>query len=94
MSFEIKPVFVFLALCVFAACSHATDPQVHTSLGTIKGSFMETVLKKKIFAFRGIRFAKSTAGKRRFKVCNFLDLIGFSLDHFHLNSFRTCIIAC
>ncbi|XP_058796191.1 esterase FE4-like [Phymastichus coffea] len=73
MLFKLKPLLILLALCVVATCSYATEPQVQISLGKIKGSFMETALKKKIFAFRGIRFAKSTAGKRRFKLAEPVD---------------------
>lgn len=59
--------FIFV-LCVFAATSHALEPQVQLSLGKIKGSIMYTRTNRTIFSFRGVKYGKDTAGERRFKV--------------------------
>lgn len=65
MLFNLKLVLLLSGLI---AVSHATGLIVLSSLGKIKGSLMHTRLNKTIFAFRGIRYGKSTAGERRFKV--------------------------
>ncbi len=63
-----------LHLCVLVVISAATEPTVRSPLGLIKGSLMNTRLNKTIYAFRGVRYGKSTAGERRFKVIFFLTL--------------------
>ncbi|KAL7289596.1 hypothetical protein TKK_0016454 [Trichogramma kaykai] len=59
-----------LCLCLITAASGVmadSQPEVETSLGRIKGSLMSTRLNRTIYAFRGVRYGKSTAGERRFK---------------------------
>lgn len=61
-------------LCIFVvfnfyAVLAQESANVHIKdLGRIKGSFMTTRLGKKIFSFRGVRFAEPPVGKLRFQV--------------------------
>ncbi|XP_014218176.1 esterase E4-like [Copidosoma floridanum] len=55
------------ALVCISNAANNDNPVVHTSLGSIRGSLMSTRLNKTIFAFRGVRYGKSTEGQRRFK---------------------------
>ena len=48
--------------------SRRASDMVRTPLGQVKGSLMSTRLNKTIYAFRGVRYGKSTEGERRFKV--------------------------
>ncbi|KAK5641594.1 hypothetical protein RI129_010141 [Pyrocoelia pectoralis] len=43
------------------------NPKVTTPLGDIEGSFMQSLLGKSIYAFRGIRYAKAPVGELRFQ---------------------------
>ncbi|KAJ8686609.1 hypothetical protein QAD02_022403 [Eretmocerus hayati] len=54
---------------IFLCCDGQRDshPVVQISLGKIKGSLMTTRLGKTIYSFRGIRYAKSPTGQRRFR---------------------------
>lgn len=45
--------------------------ELNIPLGRVKGSFMTTRLGRKIYSFRGIRYAEPPVGERRFKVCGF-----------------------
>ncbi|KAK3105623.1 hypothetical protein FSP39_002059 [Pinctada imbricata] len=59
---------LLLGLCVLVVPSFADDATVFTSLGRIKG--VQTVDKetgKKVYEFRGIRYAKPPTGERRFR---------------------------
>lgn len=60
---------VLLVLCAAAVGSHATEPVVYTSLGSIKGSLMKTRLGKTIYSFRSIRYGQAPVDNLRFKVC-------------------------
>ena len=42
--------------------------EVSISLGKIKGSFMQTRLRKRIYSYRGIRYAEPPVGEKPFKV--------------------------
>ena len=68
---DVKCVVAVL-LCFAAAfagfAASQDNPVVRTKLGEIKGSFMESRLGKRIYSFRGIRYAKPPTGQRRFKV--------------------------
>ena len=63
-------------LCSFAAfinfdTSHAEESailELSSPLGKVKGSFLETRLGKKIYSFRGIRYAEPPVGQKRFQV--------------------------
>ncbi|XP_032456548.1 uncharacterized protein LOC100116956 [Nasonia vitripennis] len=66
MSIGLKCASLLLLLAAVAG-SYATEPEVRTSLGRVRGSFMNTRLNKTIYAFRGVRYGKSTEGERRFK---------------------------
>ena len=66
-------VFSLLLLYVKALENDSNkETLVHTSLGTIKGSLMESRLGKRIYAFRGIKYAKAPIGERRFQVLRIL----------------------
>ncbi|KAJ8686636.1 hypothetical protein QAD02_022430 [Eretmocerus hayati] len=67
---DIKCHFAFLLLCALVVYNHAVDenPEVTTTLGRIKGSLLYTRLNKTIYSFRGVRYAKSPEGQRRFQV--------------------------
>ncbi|KAJ8686610.1 hypothetical protein QAD02_022404 [Eretmocerus hayati] len=54
---------------IFLCCDgqRGSNPVVQISLGKIKGSLMTTRLGKTIYSFRGIRYAKSPTGQRRFR---------------------------
>ncbi|XP_014218106.1 esterase E4-like [Copidosoma floridanum] len=58
-----------ILLLYFSAMAHCggNDPEVVTPLGRIRGSLMSTRNNRTIYAFRGIRYGKSTEGPRRFK---------------------------
>ncbi|KAK5641593.1 hypothetical protein RI129_010140 [Pyrocoelia pectoralis] len=43
------------------------NPRVTTPLGDIEGSFMQSLLGKSIYEFRGIRYAKAPVGELRFQ---------------------------
>ncbi|XP_058840741.1 juvenile hormone esterase-like [Topomyia yanbarensis] len=49
------------------ADSCTKPPVVHTSLGSIKGSVLESRLGRQFFAFRGIRYAQPPTGELRFQ---------------------------
>ncbi|XP_031783698.1 esterase E4 [Nasonia vitripennis] len=66
MTLGVKCASLLLFLAVVAG-NYATEPEVRTSLGRIKGSLMNTRLNKTIFTFRGVRYGKSPEGERRFK---------------------------
>ncbi|XP_015127076.1 esterase E4 [Diachasma alloeum] len=66
--------WIFLLLCfVSVSVAYAsrgdTDEivEVELSLGKIKGSIINSRLKKKIYSFRGVRFAEPPTGELRFK---------------------------
>lgn len=59
---------IFAALLCKLSYAVNEEPIVKTPLGLIKGSLMSTRLNKTIFAFRGVRYGKSTGGERRYKV--------------------------
>lgn len=42
---------------------------VNFPLGRLRGSVIKTRLKKDIFVFRGVRYAKAPIDERRFRVC-------------------------
>lgn len=42
--------------------------ELTSPLGKVKGSFLETRLGKKIYCFRGIRYAEAPVGQKRFQV--------------------------
>ncbi|KAF6203528.1 hypothetical protein GE061_001860 [Apolygus lucorum] len=52
---------------VAAVAVVAEQPEVVTTLGTIKGSTMESLNGRTIFAFEGVPYAKPPIGKHRFK---------------------------
>ncbi|XP_043269297.1 esterase E4-like [Venturia canescens] len=71
----ILSIFVVTFICVTlilvqdgAGNNIPFNPEVSTPLGRIKGSFMTSRLNKKIYAFRGIRYAEPPTGDLRFKV--------------------------
>ncbi|XP_044018737.1 esterase FE4 [Aphidius gifuensis] len=43
------------------------QPEIEISLGKIKGSIIQSRLKKKIFSFRGLRYAEPPFGQQRFQ---------------------------
>lgn len=65
----------FIALIVLVAQlgaptiahSHQPPPIVHTGLGSIRGSILESRLGRKFYAFRGIRYANPPVGALRFQ---------------------------
>lgn len=65
-------IFVGILLSINSRSYAESNPEVHISLGKIKGSMMKTRLEKDIYAFRGIRYAKPPTGMRRFKVWKFI----------------------
>ncbi|KAL9703203.1 hypothetical protein quinque_006721 [Culex quinquefasciatus] len=61
-----------LCCCVAAIVAglperYGKPPVVHTGLGSIRGSVLETRLGQKFFAFRGIRYAEAPTGSLRFR---------------------------
>ena len=66
---EILLWFLFLLGYNFPAFhAYHSSPNVVIPLGTIKGSILETVKGRKIYSFRGIRYAKAPINELRFKV--------------------------
>lgn len=68
-----KTVSIFLytlvLFCNFYAVFTEEDLSVKINdLGRVKGSFLTTRLGKKIFSFRGVRYAEPPTGKLRFQV--------------------------
>lgn len=59
---------LFILIVALCAAENMTYPELSISLGKIKGSMMRTRLNKDIYAFRGLRYAESPVGKRRFEV--------------------------
>ncbi|XP_043269298.1 uncharacterized protein [Venturia canescens] len=67
-TFVVTLAFVALTLTQNAVQDRLPGPEVSTSLGRIKGSYMKTRLNKTICAFRGIRYAEPPTGELRFKI--------------------------
>lgn len=60
-------LFIFM-ISILVAAQDSSNIELNTSLGRIKGSFMTTRLGRRIYSFRGIRYAEPPVGQRRFKV--------------------------
>lgn len=60
---------IYLALISFSIsfAEEAATLELSSPLGKVKGSFMTTRLGKKIYSFRGIRYAEPPVGQRRFQ---------------------------
>lgn len=65
-----KRLFViFLSIViVFADDNLASDYEVTAPIGRIRGSTMTSRLGKKIYSFRGVRYAEPPTGQQRFQV--------------------------
>ncbi|EFN65474.1 Esterase FE4 [Camponotus floridanus] len=61
-----KLLFVALLSVVLAFASG--DPEVTAPTGRIRGSILTSRLGKKIYSFRGVRYAEPPTGERRFQV--------------------------
>jgi len=61
-----KRLFVVLLSVVLAFASD--DPEVIAPTGRIRGSILTSRLGKKIYSFRGVRYAEPPTGQRRFQV--------------------------
>lgn len=79
---------VSLLLCLLVGMSAAQNDsdaeslEILTPNGKVRGSFMESRLGKKIYSFRGLRYAEPPTGQQRFKVSSEFDenfLIGLFL---------------
>lgn len=66
----IKVLCIFLGLMKFdiTLADESNSLEVNLSLGKVKGSLLTTRLGRKIFSFRGIRYAEPPVGERRFQV--------------------------
>ncbi|XP_011310876.1 esterase E4-like [Fopius arisanus] len=67
-----KGIYLFLLfVSISGAFAHKKDGdervEVELSLGKIKGSIITSRLKRKIYSFRGVRFAEPPTGELRFK---------------------------
>lgn len=74
-----KRLFVILILMIAAAVVLADDPadercEVAAPIGRIRGSTATSRLGKKIYSFRGVRYAEPPTGQQRFqvKLCIFI----------------------
>lgn len=68
-----RSLWLLLIVCVLeiavAEDDVVNDPLlVQAPLGKLKGSFLETRLGKKIFTYRGVRYAEAPVGQQRFQV--------------------------
>ncbi|KAJ8686631.1 hypothetical protein QAD02_022425 [Eretmocerus hayati] len=66
-------IYSLLWIFVQGVIGAGENPEVTTSLGRIRGSNLSTRLNKTIYTFRGVRYAKSTEGQRRFKLAEPVD---------------------
>lgn len=60
--------YLYFGFGLLAINNADIHPVVHTDLGAIQGSILESRLSVPFLAFRGIRYAKSPTGTLRFKV--------------------------
>lgn len=60
-------LLLLIAVCLVNS-DDAENPTVSISLGQVKGSTTESRLGKRIYSFRGLRYAEGPIGPLRFKV--------------------------
>ncbi|XP_065091204.1 juvenile hormone esterase-like [Ochlerotatus camptorhynchus] len=60
-------LIVLLAHLAATTIAHNQPPVVHTGLGSIRGSILQSRLGRKFYAFRGIRYANPPVGALRFQ---------------------------
>ncbi|XP_001659467.2 venom carboxylesterase-6 [Aedes aegypti] len=78
--------FVALLVLVVQFGAHVTfahpgqAPIVHTGLGSIRGTILESRLGRKFYAFRGIRYANAPVGNLRFQAPQPVDAWNGTLD--------------
>lgn len=66
-----KHLFVILIIVVLADDNFAGEQhEVTAPIGKIRGSTMTSRLGKKIYSFRGVRYAEPPTGQQRFQVKN------------------------
>lgn len=58
----------FVLLFIAGVVSGQEKPEVHAPVGRIRGSIINSRLGRKIYSFRGIRYAEPPVGQRRFQV--------------------------
>ncbi|XP_012527268.2 esterase FE4 [Monomorium pharaonis] len=63
-----KRLFVILLSIVVALADDGEQHEVAAPIGKIRGSTMTTRLGKKIYSFRGVRYAEPPTGQQRFQV--------------------------
>lgn len=69
MKFIIGLTLFFIVGLIYAEEEgEIVQPEIDSPLGTVKGSIIESRLKKKIFSFRGLRYAEPPFGQQRFQV--------------------------
>lgn len=61
------PLIILLAHLSSSTFAYHQPPIVHTGLGSIRGSILESRLGRKFYAFRGIRYANPPVGALRFR---------------------------
>lgn len=61
------PLIILLAHLSSSTFVYHQPPIVHTGLGSIRGSILESRLGRKFYAFRGIRYANPPVGALRFR---------------------------
>lgn len=66
-------IFAFIVgvLSLVNVANTLDAPTVKFGLGEVRGSFFESRLGKKIYAFRGLRYAEGPIGPLRFKVMKY-----------------------
>lgn len=61
-------LFVFFLLGIGSVLCDSSQPETLAPTGRIRGSILESRLGRKIYSFRGVRYAEPPTGPRRFQV--------------------------
>lgn len=86
--YVIRCLVLVLLFCVYIKYAIHPNPDnernvVTTESGRIRGYKLETLLdKRQFYSFKGIPFAKSPIGERRFKVNAIYCVISFCCDNY------------